>query len=287
MFLNAEGCRTLSLSDLYDESSTSSVWLNRADRQTQGRHSSRSELRALLSLSSEGGTLGEASLDYFKTFADGGNSLQADGLNSTAATYNSQPNSRHSSCAGFKRTSQAACKTAQQQQYPHRRSAEPAAAAAAPGALRQHPSLAPQQQQARRSSHPQQPAAPAATQPRQQHQHEDQQRPTHKTRFSAPPEHRTSAVPALQLRPRSASAAKDASAPAAGLAPRTSHAVAAATAEGRKSCPAAAPAGGAAAAAAVMRASLPSQQELTERKLVKCLKKLQQDKQRCVSAESC
>jgi hypothetical protein len=30
-----------------------------------------------------------------------------------------------------------------------------------------------------------------------------------------------------------------------------------------------------------MRASLPSQKELTERKLVKCLKKLQQDKQRC------
>lgn len=84
-------------------------------------------------------------------------------------------------------------------------------------------------------------------------------------------------MPLLQLRlPGPLATTREGHAPAADAAPAvdTAGGAAAVSAAGRASDPAAAAAGS--------RPGLPSKKELTERKLVKCLKKLQQDKQRWV-----
>lgn len=274
---------------MFDDSSNTSHWLNRASAggghtKAAGRHS-RSELCDLLSLSastSEAGTLGEPSYEQCTTYEVAGRtSLQQDGLNySTAATL---VDPRHSSCAGFRhRPSQVATN---QQKTPRKSSAaavtpvtqqEVAAHQLAPNRLQQQQGVLPSTQQ-------------------QQLQQQAQQQ-QHKARHSASSgQHRTStAMPVLQLRPRSVSVPLEAHAAAVACGDHTSQPTAvAAAAIGLR--PNAAPTAAAATAAADpaaastgagRKAGLPSQKELTERKLVKCLKKLQQDKQRYVVVQA-
>lgn len=292
MFLNAEGSRTLSLSDMYDDSCSSSSWLNKHhagdSRHTvaaaAARHSE--SLCALLSLSastSEAGTLGDPGLEQYALYAVGRRSLQQDGPgqqpnHSNAATCAGSPpsDSRHSSCAGFRRRSSQVTYTAIHTARKSPRSNRSSVVGAS------H-----QEQRSPRgppSGWPTPRGAACMFPAHEQHHHQQtQQHSPHKARHSAPAagQQRTSpraAVPLLQLRlPGPLATPRDGHAPAADAGPAvdTAAGAAAVSAAGRASDPAA-------AAAAGSRPGLPSQKELTERKLVKCLKKLQQDKQRWV-----
>lgn len=287
MFLNAEGSRTLSLSDMYDDSCSSSSWLNRhhtVAATAAARHSE--SLCALLSLSastSEAGTLGDPGLEQYALYAVGRRSLQQDSgpgqqpNHSNAATCAGSPlsDSRHSSCAGFRRRSSQVTYTALHAARKSPRSNHSSAVGA------NH-----QEQRSPRgppNGWPSPRGAACISPAHEQHHHQQtQQHSPYKARHSAPAagQQRTSpraAVPLLQLRlPGPLATTREGHAPAADAAPAvdTAGGAAAVSAAGRASDPAAAAAGS--------RPGLPSKKELTERKLVKCLKKLQQDKQRWV-----
>jgi hypothetical protein len=239
MLLNADVSRTVSLSDLYDETCSSSSWLQQSshiERQTAARNS-RSELCALLSLqsTSESGYRDASNNGTEPQSEASGSQLYRDSHNLSAAGALPQGpySSRHSSIAG------------QQPTWP----------------LLNVQTAGHKQ---RRSVTQHLPAAEAAAHPSRHRSMQQQSAHDHSALAAA--------VPCAAAVAGPSGAAMQGKAAVVGPAPEGSP-------------PAGAAGGVTAGAAAAGTAGLsapPSQKDHTERKLVKCLKKLQQDKQRYV-----
>lgn len=309
MLLNADGSRTVSLSDLYDETCSSSSWLQQSshiERQTAARNS-RSELCALLSLqsTSESGCRDASNNGTEPQSEASGSQLYRASHNLSAAGALPQGpySSRHSSIAGQQPTwpllhVQTAGHNQRRSVTQHLPSAAAAAAAAHPGrhrSMQQQTSQAPDDHcmQPIRSSmqQQQQQAGPSAQQLVQEQARPEASRtsraskvPSH-SKLPQPP----SSEPVLRQSTHDCNAHATAAlsramlAGSSGAAAQGQAAAVEFVPEGSQPAGTAGVTAGAAAATGTAGPSaLPSQKDHTERKLVKCLKKLQQDKQRSV-----
>jgi len=287
MFLNADGSnRTVSLSDLYDDTCSSSSWLQEcieADRHRAARHN-RNELCALLSLSSVSDA-GEASSHsaagaaedssgpqpsqgaHARNISSGGQhsgpDLGCKHLSSTQRHQHGPRSSNHVSSPGQQETQRLS--TAQQQQQQRQSQlhhddipvGQPTAQAAGYSSIYAS-ARGNQQGQAQHACHAGRSAAGQPGLPTAGSQQGIQQPPN---RPSAQWTSGTAA--ALQQTEENLSGLQQ----AGDLVEPATNAEAAAAA---------------AAAGACGHTSSSTQKDLTERKLVRCLKKLQQDKQRYV-----
>lgn len=307
MLLNADGSRTVSLSDLYDETCSSSSWLQQSshlERQTAARNS-RSELCALLSLqsTSESGYR-DASTNgtEYQSEASGSQLYRAShNLSAAGAPPQGPYSSRHSSIARQQPTWPLLhVQTAGQQQRRSVTQHLPAAAATAahPG---RHGSMQQQTLQAP-DDHCMQPIRSSMQQQQQQAGPSAQQLVQEQARAEASRTSRASKVPSHSKLPQppssepvlrqsthdcnahaTAALSRAMLAGSSGAAAQGQAAAVEFVPEGSQPAGTAGVTAGAAAATGTAGPSaLPSQKDHTERKLVKCLKKLQQDKQRSV-----
>lgn len=288
MFLNADGSnRTVSLSDLYDDTCSSSSWLQEcleADRHRAARHN-RSELCALLSLSSvsDAGSCGEASSHSAAGAAEDSSGPQpgqaAHARNISSRGQHSGPDlgCKHLSSAG-------------RQQHVHSSSHH----VSSPGQQAAQRLATAQQQQQRQSQlhHDDTPVGQPTVQAagyspihaftRSNQQAQAQRARRAGTSAAGRPRLPTSGSqqgiqqpPSAQRTSSTAAALQQADEDLAGLEQAADLVETATNAE-------AAAAPNAAAAGVHDHKSSSTQKDLTERKLVRCLKKLQQDKQRYV-----